>query len=200
MAKPDFGVVLLTLGFRELLLERLLLDELLRDALLERLPLVARFNALLRLPPLDRLLDALLLFGILLLELLLRAELLELPLLRPLLKLDFGGLMMLGRLLEPPLLLLALLRDGVFELRLGCRLLSALPRLPLVERLLDAPLLFPVLLRDELPERMLLSALLNPDFGVVLLTLGRRVELPLLPTELLFPRLPARPCLPVGCV
>lgn len=91
---------------------------------------------MLKLPPLERLLD-----GLLLRELLLRDELAEL--LRPLLELDFGGLMMRGRLLDPPLLLLALLldevlREALLELRLRCRLLSALPRLPPLERLLDA--------------------------------------------------------------
>ncbi len=151
---------------------------------------------MLKLPPLDRLLDALLL-----LELLLRDELPKL-LLRPLLELDFGGLMMLGRLLDPPLLLLALLRDEVLreallELRLRCRLLSAPPRLPPIGRLLDALPLLLELLRDELPEGRLLNPLVKPDFGVVML--GRLLELPPLRMELLELLPPTDPCLPVGC-
>ena len=191
---------MLTLGFRAPLLERLLLDELRRDALLERLLLVARFNALLRLPPLDRLLDALLLFDGVLLCTELLLELLREELLLPLLMLGLGVVVMLGRLDEVLLLLPALLREGVLELRLRCRLFRTPPILPPLERLLDAELLLLVLLRDELPERMVLKALLNPDFGVGLMTLGRLAELPLLPIEPLLLTLPATPCLAVGCV
>ena len=85
---------------------------------------------MLKLPPLGRLLA-----GLLPLELLLPDELPELPLLEPLLKLAFGGVTALGRLLNPPLLREGLLRETLLAPLGGAPFgIDGLPELMLLGR------------------------------------------------------------------
>lgn len=108
---------------------------------------------MLKLPPLGRLLDALLLFP----ELLLRDELPELPLLEPLLKLDFGGLTIVGRLLDPPPLRDELLREALLEpLGVATLGIDGFPELMLLGR-------SPPPLRETLGELPLLRRLFNAE-------------------------------------